>query len=143
MADVRIVDIDGSQWAMKDQEARNKIAELETKTTIKKTVLYNTNKLNITVLEINEEKFLQAHFDGIGWNGIIGGELMVLPGSIGNTTVLRGIVHISPTSQGGRMLANIDFGTEGQINVYPILQDKSTGTLSPASIYGDIFLKII
>ena len=30
MADVKIVDIDGSQWAMKDQEARNKIATLET-----------------------------------------------------------------------------------------------------------------
>ena len=29
MADVKIVDIDGFQWAMKDQEARNKIAELE------------------------------------------------------------------------------------------------------------------
>ena len=30
MADVKIVDIDGSQWNMKDQEARNKIADLET-----------------------------------------------------------------------------------------------------------------
>lgn len=30
MADVKIVDIDGSQWSMKDQEARNKIATLET-----------------------------------------------------------------------------------------------------------------
>lgn len=29
MADVKIVDIDGSQWSMKDQEARNKIANLE------------------------------------------------------------------------------------------------------------------
>ena len=30
MADVKTVDIDGSQWSMKDQEARDKIAELET-----------------------------------------------------------------------------------------------------------------
>ena len=29
MADVKIVDIDGAQWNMKDQEARNKIATLE------------------------------------------------------------------------------------------------------------------
>lgn len=29
MADVKTVDIDGSQWGMKDQEARNKIATLE------------------------------------------------------------------------------------------------------------------
>ena len=31
MADVKIVDIDGSQWNMKDQVARNKIAALEEK----------------------------------------------------------------------------------------------------------------
>lgn len=31
MADVKTVDIDGSQWSMKDQEARNKITELEEK----------------------------------------------------------------------------------------------------------------
>ena len=29
MANVKTVDIDGSQWSMKDQEARNKIAEIE------------------------------------------------------------------------------------------------------------------
>ena len=29
MADVKMVDIDGSQWAMKDQEARNKNTEIE------------------------------------------------------------------------------------------------------------------
>ena len=29
MADVKIVDIDGSQWEMKDQNARNRIAEME------------------------------------------------------------------------------------------------------------------
>ena len=29
MADVKIVDIDGSQWSMKDQVARNKITEIE------------------------------------------------------------------------------------------------------------------
>lgn len=31
MADVKIVDIDGSQWNMKDQEARTRIAALEEK----------------------------------------------------------------------------------------------------------------
>lgn len=30
MADVKTVDIDGSQWSMKDQEARDKITTLET-----------------------------------------------------------------------------------------------------------------
>ena len=33
MADVKIIDIDSAQWNMKDQDARNRIATLEEKTT--------------------------------------------------------------------------------------------------------------
>ena len=50
MADVKIVDIDGSQWAMKDQEARNKIAALEVDNT--------TNKTNIQNLQNNKMKIV-------------------------------------------------------------------------------------
>lgn len=46
MADVKIVDIDGSQWNMKDQEARAKIAELET--------LVNKLKTDTEVTELND-----------------------------------------------------------------------------------------
>lgn len=45
MADVKIVDIDGSQWNMKDQEARNKVTELET--------LVNKLKADTEVTELN------------------------------------------------------------------------------------------
>ena len=48
MADVKIVDIDGSQWSMKDQEARNKIATLETEvnTNIPNRFEVDENKIN-------------------------------------------------------------------------------------------------
>lgn len=46
MADVRTVDIDGSQWNIKDQEARNKIIELET--------LVNKLKADTEVTELND-----------------------------------------------------------------------------------------
>lgn len=46
MADVRTVDIDGYQWSMKDQEARNKIIELET--------LVNKLKADTEVTELND-----------------------------------------------------------------------------------------
>ena len=42
MADVKIVDIDGSQWVMKDQEARNKIATLEEN--FNSLTVYSTNE---------------------------------------------------------------------------------------------------
>ena len=34
MADVKLIDIDGVQWELKDEVARNKIADLETKTSV-------------------------------------------------------------------------------------------------------------
>ncbi len=46
MADARIIDIDGSQWNMKDQVARDKIAELET--------LVNKLKADTEVTELND-----------------------------------------------------------------------------------------
>ena len=41
MADVKIVDIDGSQWNMKDQEARNLINEIKTKLSELTDVVFN------------------------------------------------------------------------------------------------------
>lgn len=49
MADVKIVDIDGSQWNVKDQESRTKIATLEEDNATNKTNIQNlqNNKMNI------------------------------------------------------------------------------------------------
>ena len=44
MADVKTVDIDGSQWSMKDQEARNKITTLEKHVHIVKEDMQSQNK---------------------------------------------------------------------------------------------------
>ena len=48
MADVKIVDIDGSQWSMKDQVARDKITTLETEvnTNIPERFTTDENKIN-------------------------------------------------------------------------------------------------
>ena len=55
MADVKIVDIDGSQWNMKDQVARDKITTLEEDNATNKTNIQNlqNEKLNIVAEEIN------------------------------------------------------------------------------------------
>ena len=44
MADVKIVDIDGSQWSMKDQVARDKITELEEQVQINTSNIQGINK---------------------------------------------------------------------------------------------------
>ena len=55
MADVKIVDIDGSQWNMKDQEARNRITTLEEDNTTNKANIQNlqNEKMNIIAEETN------------------------------------------------------------------------------------------
>ena len=44
MADVKIVDIDGEQWNMKDQDARNKITVLEQKIEENTNIIKSLNK---------------------------------------------------------------------------------------------------
>ena len=46
MADTKIIDIDGAQWNIKDQEARNKIAKIGT--------IYRSERTAITVTSANE-----------------------------------------------------------------------------------------
>lgn len=55
MADVKLVDIDGSQWNMKDQDARNRITVLEEDNTTNKTDIQNlqNSKMNIIAEETN------------------------------------------------------------------------------------------
>lgn len=52
MQDVKIIDIDNVQWSMKDQEARNKIAELK------------TSILNDNTYSIEEVKTSKKWIDG-------------------------------------------------------------------------------
>ena len=61
MADVKIVDIDGSQWNMKDQVARDKIATLEEKIT--KNFEYSTTEQEIGKW-INGKKHYRAIITG-------------------------------------------------------------------------------
>ena len=61
MADVKTVDIDGSQWSMKDQVARDKIATLEEKIT--KNFEYSTTEQEIGKW-INGKKHYRAIVTG-------------------------------------------------------------------------------
>ena len=51
MADVKIVDIDGSQWAMKDQEARNQISELKSEIQYKIVITEEIINSDISITE--------------------------------------------------------------------------------------------
>ena len=80
MADVKIVDIDGSQWNIKDQDARNKVLILEEE--IKK--LKTIEKWEYTIPNYGGDIVArrQGNVVSITANGI--GRSNILPKSIGN-----------------------------------------------------------
>lgn len=69
MADVRTVDIDGSQWSMKDQDARNRIATLETEVNanIPERFTVNENKLN-NIYKIAHGNSIQKCCEKLGYS---------------------------------------------------------------------------
>ena len=65
MADVKIIDIDGFQWEMKDQVARNKIITLETSTQeeldIDNAIVYCTKRNGIATLLVTNKVAINAN----------------------------------------------------------------------------------
>ena len=91
MADVKIVDIDNVQWNIKDQEARNKIANLEESKDI-------TNSVNVLIGEasvIRSGKIIQI--SGTIGNGQEGNIVVIsnLPKAKINNKIYYGIIVYS------------------------------------------------
>lgn len=142
MADVKTVDIDGSQWSMKDQEARNKIVELETKTTIKITNKINEKNIVMNLIEINGEKFIQLHFDGLYWSGEIAGTVASFNNDFGLVKVVRCLVGMDFADGTGRDTLAFDIESAGYIKAYPQTTNQVTGMYKAGNIYGDAFIRV-
>lgn len=142
MADVKIVDIDNVQWNIKDQEARNKIATLEEKTTVKVTKKIDETDIKMNLIEINGEKFLQLHFNGLRWSGIIGETVATFVQDFNLQDTIRCLVSMDFTDYSGRYVANVDIRFDGQIKIYPTLPNQITGTYKASRLYGDAFIRV-
>lgn len=142
MADVKIVDIDGSQWSMKDQVARDKITELEGKTTVKITKKIDTNKVKMNLIEINGEKFIQLHFNGLDWSGNIAESVVSFKNDFGMESIVRCLIGIDFYDMSGRDTINIDIEPSGNIRVYPNTPNQMQGMYKKSRIYGDAFVKM-
>ena len=142
MADVKIVDIDGSQWAMKDQVARDKIATLEEKTTVKITKKINEEKIKMNLVEINDEKFIQLHIDGLIWSGTIGETIASFVQDFGLNRVIRCLTGMDFTDGSGRYIAGLDIQQDGQIKIYPSTPNQVVGFYKEARCHGDAFIRV-
>ena len=143
MADAKIVNIKGVQWDLKDEVARNKIIELETKTTIKVTSKISREGFIMDLVEINDEKFLQLHLTGFYWSGEIGGVLATFNNDFGLITVARCMLGMDFYDLSGRDTLALDIENTGNIRAYPQTVNQFTGMYKAGRVYGDAFIKVV
>ena len=142
MADAKIVNIKGVQWDLKDEVARNKIVELETKTTVKVTNKINDPKFTMNLVEINNEKFLQLHLNGISWSGEIAGIIANFNNDFGLKDIIRCLVGMDFADSSGRDSIALDVEYTGNIRAYPQTVNQTVGMYKAGRIYGDAFIRV-
>ena len=139
---VNTLDIDGTQWEIQDVKARNQIATIEEKTTIKITKKVDEATVKMNLVEINGEKFIQLHLSGYYHSGIIGETIANFTNDFNLTDIVRCIVDLDFSDRTGRCSADIDININGTITVYPQFIDKFEGSYKEGYLYGDGFIKI-
>lgn len=142
MADVKIVDIDTVQWNIKDQVARNKVVELETKTTINEKILSQKGASYISLVTINDKKFIHLRFKGNIIISNIGQNILNVGVIEGLTDTISVIADLTRSDRGGRYPAVVDVTVNGEINVFPILPNQIDGNINNCQLFGDCFTMI-
>lgn len=143
MADITKIDIDGIQWDIKDQNARNKIAALEEKTTVKITKKIDTENIVMNLVEINGEKFVQLHIQKYIWNGEIGASIAQFTNDFGISHIIRATCALDQSDSLGRITGGIDIRRDGNIRIYPHTENQWWGTYKECKVFCDAFIKVI
>lgn len=142
MADVTKIDIDGVQWDIKDQVARNKIAALEEKVIVKVTKKIDEETIKMNTVEINGVLFLQLHLQLYIWNGNIGETIATFTNDFGIDHIIRAVAAIDPLDFSGRITGGIDIRHDGKIKIYPHIENQWSGTWKESKVFCDAFIKV-
>ena len=142
MADVKTIDIDGIQWNLKDQEARNEVAKIETKTTINEKILAQKGSSYVSLVTINDKKFVHLRFRGNIIVSSIGQNILNAGVIEGLTDTISVIADLTRNDRGGRYPAVVDLTTTRDVNVFPILPNQIDGNINNCQLYGDCFTMI-
>lgn len=142
MADVKIIDIDSEQWNMKDQNARDRLAELETGNKIQNIETTPSSNVTMELITITNVKFLQISFRGLLVNLESGRDILSFTNDFGLNETFYFLVNADKTSQNGRVPVTISVGTNGKITIYPIVIDNWSPNLGQGRLYGRALVKI-
>lgn len=142
MADVKKIDIDGVQWDVKDQEARTNLATLETKTTVTEKILAQRGTSYVSLVTINNKKFVHFRFRGDIIISKIGQNILNVGVIEGLMETISVIADLTRVDRGGRYPAVVDLTANGEVKVYPIMPNQIDGGINNCVLYGDCFTMI-
>lgn len=143
MADVKIVDINGEQWNIKDGVAQKRINELETKTNVKRTILWEKNGSFLELIEINGLKYFNGYFQRAFEINSISQVIFNFEPIEGMTNINRGLITGDKIDGTGRYPVILSIGTNGSVEAFAIISDIGQGTHPPITLYGQFFQLIV
>lgn len=139
MEKVSIIDIQGVQWEIKDQEAAERLNKLEEKTNIKKTRLWEGPGSFFELVEISGVKYYNALFQGTPYINTIGETLFTIP-NVGQVRAAnRAIVSGDKDNNSGRVPVSIEINSDGTIKAFAMFENQFSGNHTPIRLYGNIF----
>lgn len=140
MEKVSIIDIQGEQWAITDQETNERLDKLETKTNIKKTRLWESGNSYFELIEINDIKYYNAFFEAEPKVSKIGQTLFNIP-PVGQTKEFnRAIISANKVDGSGRLPVIIEITRTGYVKAIAIFDDKISGVHPEIILYGQFYI---
>ena len=142
MADVTKIDIDGVQWDIKDQNARDRITVLEEKTTVKVTKKIDANNIKMNLVEINKEKFIQLYIYSLNWDVEASNTIANFVNDFELKQTIRGTVVAYDSVLNERITCGIDLRSDGAIILQPCIALENQKKYKNSKIYGDVFARV-
>lgn len=139
MEKVSIIDIQGEQWAIKDQEATERLNKLEEKTNIKKTRLWSAPGSYFELVEINGIKFYNVFFQGTPYIDKIGEMIFKIPNVGQVQDYNRIIVSGDRTDYAGRVPVILEISKEGIVKAFHIIENQISGAYPEIQLFGQAF----
>lgn len=134
-----IIEIQGVQWEIEDENARERINKLETGTTVKRTELWRLGNSYIEMVEYNGLVFYNGSFkDDIKISSMGEAILTMTPGKQKNE-IVQIILAGDITDFTGRLPIVLNIHKNGRVNAYLILENAYSGTYKECTLFGDFF----
>lgn len=139
MEKVSIIDIQGVQWAVKDQEATERLNKLEEKTNIKKTRLWENGDSYFELVEISGVKYYNAFFQRNPYVSEMGETLFTIQKAGQVQGENRAIISGDKMDNTGSIPVEIVIRSDGIVKAFPIFEYQFSLKDIGIFLYGQFF----